>query len=88
MERRDSHPESWFWDTEESRQGVRRLVVATLYIFGLKRGVELDKLSAFLAHLHLAAQVGCAPSALRSVLEALEAALLETAAAWGRLHES
>jgi hypothetical protein len=32
--------------------------------------------------------VGCAPSALRSVLEALEAVLLETAAAWGRLHES
>ena len=35
MERRNSHPESWFWETAEGRQWLRRLVVATLYIFGL-----------------------------------------------------
>ena len=35
MERRHSHPESWLWETEESRQWLTRLVVATLYTFGL-----------------------------------------------------
>jgi Family of unknown function (DUF6399)/IclR helix-turn-helix domain len=82
MERRNCYPESWLWETEEGRQWLTRLVVATLYTFGLKRGVGLDTMSEFFARLHLATQVGCSPSALRGVMQALEAALLETAAAW------
>jgi transcriptional regulator with XRE-family HTH domain len=39
-------------------------------------------MSEFFARLHLATQVGCSPSALRGVMQALEAVLLETAAAW------
>ena len=76
------HPESWLWETEEGRQWLTRLVVATLYTFGLKRGVGLETMSEFFARLHLETQVGCSPSALRGVMQALEAALLETAAAW------
>jgi hypothetical protein len=82
MERRNSHPESWLWETEEGRQWLTRLVVATLYTFGLKRGVGLDTMSEFFARLHLETQLGCSPSALRGVMQALEAALLETAASW------
>jgi hypothetical protein len=82
MERRNSHPESWFWETADGRQWLTRLVVATLYTFGLKRGVGLDTMSEFFARLHLETQVGCSASALRGLMQALEAALLETAAAW------
>jgi DNA-binding IclR family transcriptional regulator len=31
MERRDRHPESWFWETDAGRRWCIRLVVATLY---------------------------------------------------------
>ena len=89
LERRNSHPESWFWETEDGRQWLTRLVVATLYTFGLKRGVGVDTMSEFFARLHLETQVGCSPSALRGVMQALEAVLLATAAAWeqdGRAH--
>src|SRR5919109_5306927 len=82
LERRNSHPESWLWETEDGRQWLRRLVVATLYTFGLKRGVGLDTMSEFFTRLPLATQVGCSPSALRGVMQALEAALLETTVAW------
>jgi hypothetical protein len=82
MERRDVHPESWLWETEAGRQWLTRLVVATLYPFGLKRGVGLDTMSEFFARLRLERQVGCSPSALRKGLQALEAALLETAGRW------
>src|SRR5499426_227936 len=82
MERRNSHPESWLWETADGRQWLIRLVVATLYTFGLKRGVGLDTMSEFFTRLHLATQVGCSPSALRGVMQALEAALLETTVAW------
>src|SRR5712691_2789160 len=79
---RGVHPESWLWETEEGRRWLTRLVVATLYLFGFKRGVGRDTMSEFFARLRLETPVGCPPSALRRVTQALEAALLETAGAW------
>src|SRR4029434_728019 len=82
MERRNRHPESWWWVTEEGHQWLTRLVVATLYTFGLKRGVGAETLCEFFVRLRLEMQVGCSPSALRSFMDVLEQALLETAQAW------
>ena len=82
MERRNCYPESWFWETADGRQWLTRLVIATLYTFGLKRGVGVDTMSEFFTRLHLATQVGCSPSALRGVRQTLEAALLETTGTW------
>ena len=59
-----------------------RLVVATLFMFGLKRGVGAETISEFFGRLHLEAHVGCSPSALRSVMHTLERIILDTAAAW------
>ena len=67
-----AHPESWLWETAEGRSGLTRLVVATLYTFGLKRGVGLDTISEFFVRLHLETQVGCSPVALRGVMQTLE----------------
>jgi hypothetical protein len=82
MERRDVHPESWLWETAEGRRWLTRLVVATLYTFGLKRGVGVDTMSEFFARLRLETQIGCSPSALRGVIQALEATILKTAGGW------
>jgi uncharacterized protein DUF6399 len=84
MARRGDHAESWLWETEEGRRWLTRLVVATLYIFGLKRGVGVDTISEFFARLRLDMQVGCSPSALRGVMQRLEAAVLEAAQTWER----
>src|SRR6266581_4709543 len=84
MERRNGHPESWFWDTEEGHRWLIRLVVAALYHFGLTRGVGAETMRAFFACLHLEQQVGCAPSTLRAVMEQLEPLILETTEAWER----
>jgi IclR helix-turn-helix domain len=82
IERRDRSPESWLWETDEGRRGLTRLLVATLYTFGLKRGVGLETISEFFTPLRLATQRGCSPSALRGVMQAWEAALLKTAEGW------
>jgi hypothetical protein len=82
LARRDCHPESWLWETPEGRNWLIRLVVATLFVFGLKRGVGAETISEFFGHLHLEAHVGCSPSALRSVMQTLEHIILETAAVW------
>src|SRR2546427_5691605 len=81
-ERRETHPESWWWETEDGRGWLIRLVVATLYTFGLKRGVGAETISEFFGRLHLETQVGCSPSALRGVMHTLEHVILETATAW------
>jgi hypothetical protein len=82
INRRDRYPESSFWETEAGRTWLIRLVVATLFVFGLKRGVGAETLSEFVGRLHREAQVGCSPSALRSVMQTLERIILDTAAAW------
>jgi len=82
MDRRNVHPESWFWETEEGRSWLTRLVVATLYIFGLKRGVGVDTMSEFFTRLRLETQAGCSPSALRGVMHVLEEAVVKTAQTW------
>ncbi len=82
MARRDRHPESWLWETEEGRNWLIRLVVATLFIFGLKRGVGAETISEFFSRLHLEAHLGCSPSALSSLMRMLEHTIMETAAAW------
>ena len=82
MDRRDRYPELSFWETEPGRAWLIRLIVATLFVFGLKRGVGAETLSEFFSRLRLEAHVGCSPSALRHVMHTLERLILETAAAW------
>jgi IclR helix-turn-helix domain len=82
IERRDRYPESSFWETPAGRTWLIRLVVATLFVFGLKRGVGAETLSEFFGRLRLEEHVGCSPSALRTVMHTLERFLLESAAAW------
>ena len=82
MERRDGYPESWLWETEAGHGWLLRLVVATLYIFGLKRGVGADSISEFFCRLRLESHIGYSPSALRGVMDVVEQAILETTAAW------
>jgi ribosomal protein L29 len=82
MDRRDRYPESSFWETPAGHAGLIRLMVATLFEFGLKRGVGAETLSEVFGRLRLEGHVGCSPSALRHVMPPLERLILETAAAW------
>lgn len=80
--RRDRYPESGLWETPEGRAWLIRLVLATLFIFGLKRGVGLDTISVFFGRLHLEAHLGCSPGALRRLMQRLERTIMDTTRAW------
>ena len=82
IKRRDCYPESSLWETEVGRTWLIRLIVATLFVFGLKRGVGAETLSEFFGRLHLEAHVGCSPNALRRVMHTLERMILDTATTW------
>src|SRR5438045_5393720 len=72
IDRRDRYPESPLWETEAGRTWLIRLVVATVFVFGFKRGVVAETLSEFFGRPHLEAHVGCSHSALRRVLTAVK----------------
>jgi hypothetical protein len=82
IHRRDGYPESSLWETEAGRTWLIRLVVATLFVFGLTRGVGAETLSEFCSRLHLETHIGCSPTALRRVMHTWERLILDTAAAW------
>ena len=80
--RRDGYPEASLWDTAGGRTGLLRLVVATLCVCGLTRGVGAETRSAFFGRLPLEAHGGGAPNALRRVMHTLERRILDTATTW------
>jgi DNA-binding IclR family transcriptional regulator len=82
MERRDTPPESWWWATDAGHGWFLRLVVATLSTFGLTRGVGAATIRECVGRLRLETRMGCSPSALRGMRQALEQAILETAQGW------
>ena len=57
INRRDRYPESSLWETEAGRNWLIRLVVATLLVFGLKRGVGAETLRACLINSHYCRKV-------------------------------
>ena len=80
--RRDRYPESRLWETPQGRDWLIRLVMATLFIFGLKRGVGIDTISEFFDRLRLEAHLGCSPGALRRLSQQLEGTIMATTRAW------
>jgi hypothetical protein len=82
LERRGGSPEAVLWETEAGHAWLTRLVIATLYTFGLKRGVGMETISEFFVRLRLQHHVGCSPTALRGVLQTLERTIVETAHVW------
>src|SRR5688572_12620801 len=61
MARRDRDPEASLWETPAGRPWLIRLGVATLWVFGRKRGVGAETIRAFCGRLRLAAPVGGSP---------------------------
>ncbi len=80
--RRGHRPESWFWETDEGHQWLGRLVVATLYCFGLKRGVGAETMNEFFMRLDLHTRVGSSPATIRTLLQGLERTVIDTAQSW------
>lgn len=69
-------PEAELWHTNVGEQWLKRLVVATIYVFGLKRGVGAESLSEFFDKLGLEHFIGISVSSLRNLQKVLEEEIL------------
>ena len=64
-------PVSAFWSSAAGMVYLIRLVVATLYCFGIKQGVGAESLSEFFRLIELERHMGTSPSALRAFKQRL-----------------
>ncbi len=76
LKQRHQHPESPFWDTGAGDDWLKRLIVAAIYIFGIKRGVGAESLSEFFYTLRIHRHVGISISSLRKIQQILEEKIL------------
>ncbi len=70
--RRNLHPESAFWETEEGAAWLRHLVFAVLYKFGIQSHVGADALSDFFKMIRINTHVGVSPGAMLNQLKRME----------------
>ena len=55
---RQQYPESIFWESEEGKKWLFRLVLAAVYEFGLKSGVGSPTLERFFDQIHINTHLG------------------------------
>ncbi len=64
--KRNLHPESHLWETEEGHGWLCRLFYGAIIIFGLQCGIGAGKLSSFFIFLRLDKHIGVCPSTIRN----------------------
>ena len=77
IEMRNTHRESWIWETPEGEQWLFRMIFASLFVFGIMSGIGVEKISFFFTLLHLEKNVGVSPSSLRNLIRTMEEKMLE-----------
>ncbi len=72
MTKRNRHPESHLWETEEGQAWLHRLVIAAIYEFGLQGNQGAERMSAFFKRIRIDTHVGVSPTALRNQTHLIE----------------
>ncbi len=72
LDKRNRHPESGFWETEEGYRWLCLLVFAVLLEFGIKGHQGGERMSDFFKRIRLEKNIGVSPTALRNMLKRME----------------
>jgi hypothetical protein len=77
LKRRHQHPESEVWESPIGAQWLKRLVIATIFVFCFKRGVGCESLVEFFRLLGLERHMGVSVSSLRQIRTQMETQILD-----------
>ena len=76
LEARGQWPEAPFWEQAAGDHWLRLLVLAVIFVFGIKGGVGVERISEFFHRVRLDRYVGSSPTALRTLRCQLEDGIL------------
>ena len=65
------------WDTAQGQNFLLRLVVATLLVFGIQRGIGTNTISFFFQLLRINTHTGVSPTALLNIIKRMEKQILK-----------
>ncbi|NTV87286.1 MAG: DNA-binding protein, partial [Burkholderiaceae bacterium] len=74
-ERARQVPEAELWEQERGAQWLRVLVLAVVFVFGLKGGVGVERLSEFFHRVRLERYLAVSPTVLKSLRTQMEAVI-------------
>lgn len=77
LARRNQHPESWLWETDEGSQWLVLLMCATIYCFGIRGGVGMDTIAEFFVLIRVHTHLGVSPRSLFRVTAEIETLILQ-----------
>ena len=77
IDKRDKYPESHLWETEEGQEWLRIMVLAVIYVFGLKGNQGAERMNEFFERTRLDGHIGASASSLRSMRHEIEKLLVE-----------
>lgn len=66
-----------FWETEQGRAVIIRLVIATIYVFALKSGNGAGRLNEFFELLQLDRHTGVSNTTILNIIKQVESLILE-----------
>jgi len=76
QERAQQVPEAELWEQERGAQWLRVLVLAVVFVFGLKGGMGVERMSEFFHRVRLERYLAVSPSALTSLRTQMETVIL------------
>lgn len=72
LSERQQHPESTFWNTAEGQAFLKRLIVATIYTFGIKGGVGAGRIEEFMKQIRITTHAGVSESSIYRMMKEIE----------------
>lgn len=72
MVKRNAHAESDFWNTSAGQAFLKRLIVATIYTFGIKGGVGASRIEEFMQQIRITTHAGVSESSIYRMMKEIE----------------
>jgi len=72
ISQRMEYPESVFWSTGEGQAFLKRLIVATIYTFGIKGGVGAGRIEEFMKQIRITTHAGVSESSIYRMMKEVE----------------
>jgi len=76
IEKRNEYAESTFWETDAGYNFLKRLVIATIYIFSIKSGLGAGRINEFFELIRIGTHVAISDSSILQVIKEIEDLIL------------
>ena len=77
LENRAQYPESEFWNSKAGQDFLKRLIVGTIYTFGIKGGIGAGRIEEFMKLIRINTHAGVSQSSIYRVMKEIEVEILK-----------